>query len=109
MLLDQNVMGKRGSACMQKITPFMWFNNNAKEAMDFYVSVFKNSKVLSVIRYGEEGPGAKGTVMTARFLIEGLGICRPQRRPAIRVLASYIVCRELWDAGRSRYVLGEAL
>jgi predicted 3-demethylubiquinone-9 3-methyltransferase (glyoxalase superfamily) len=55
---------------MQKITPFLWFNNQAEEAMNFYVSVFKNSKMVSILRYGETGPGAKGTVMTARFLIE---------------------------------------
>ena len=42
---------------MQKITPFLWFDNNAEEAMNFYVSIFKNSKVLTVSRYGEAGPG----------------------------------------------------
>jgi predicted 3-demethylubiquinone-9 3-methyltransferase (glyoxalase superfamily) len=56
---------------MQKITPFLWFENQAKEAMKFSVSVFKNSKNESITRYGEAGPGVKGTVMTARFLIEG--------------------------------------
>ena len=56
---------------MQKITPFLWFDNQAEEAMNFYVSVFKNSKNVSINRYGEAGPGTKGTVMTARFLIEG--------------------------------------
>jgi predicted 3-demethylubiquinone-9 3-methyltransferase (glyoxalase superfamily) len=56
---------------MQKITPFLWFDGNAEEAMNFYVSVFKNSKVVSVRRYGDAGPGPKGTVMTATFQIEG--------------------------------------
>jgi predicted 3-demethylubiquinone-9 3-methyltransferase (glyoxalase superfamily) len=56
---------------MQKITPFLWFDNQAEEAMNFYVSVFKNSKILSVSRYGEAGPGPKGTVMTATFQLEG--------------------------------------
>src|SRR3977135_3525478 len=56
---------------MQKITPFLWFDGKAEEAMNFYVSVFKNSKVLSVTRYGEAGPGPKGTVMTAEFELEG--------------------------------------
>jgi predicted 3-demethylubiquinone-9 3-methyltransferase (glyoxalase superfamily) len=41
---------------MQKITPFLWFNNQAEEAVNFYVSIFKNSKVRSVARYGEAGP-----------------------------------------------------
>jgi predicted 3-demethylubiquinone-9 3-methyltransferase (glyoxalase superfamily) len=56
---------------MQKITPFLWFNAQAEEAMNFYVSVFKNSKVLSVTRYGKAGPGAEGTVMSATFELEG--------------------------------------
>ena len=56
---------------MQKITPFLWFDSNAEEAMNFYVSIFKNSKVLKVTRYGEAGPGPKGTVMTATFQLEG--------------------------------------
>jgi predicted 3-demethylubiquinone-9 3-methyltransferase (glyoxalase superfamily) len=56
---------------MQKITPFLWFDDQAEDAMNFYVSIFKNSKVLSVPRYGDAGPGPKGTVMTARFQLEG--------------------------------------
>ena len=57
---------------MQKITPFLWFDNNAEEAMNFYASIFKNSKVGRVSRYGEAGPGPKGTVMTAEFSLEGI-------------------------------------
>src|SRR5882724_4805955 len=56
---------------MQKITPFLWFDGKAEEAMNFYVSVFKNSKVGSVSRYGEGGPEPKGTIMSATFQIEG--------------------------------------
>jgi predicted 3-demethylubiquinone-9 3-methyltransferase (glyoxalase superfamily) len=56
---------------MQKITPFLWFDDKAEEAMDFYISIFKNSKVIGVSRYGEEGPGPEGTVMSARFELEG--------------------------------------
>ena len=56
---------------MQKVTPFLWFDNNAEEAMNFYVSLFKNSKVLSVTRYPEGGPGPAGAVLTANFQIEG--------------------------------------
>src|SRR5258708_20037331 len=54
-----------------KITPFLWFDSNAEEAMNFYVSIFKNSKVVNVSRYGEAGPGPKGTVMVGTFQIEG--------------------------------------
>jgi predicted 3-demethylubiquinone-9 3-methyltransferase (glyoxalase superfamily) len=56
---------------MQKITPFLWFDGKAEEAMNFYVSVFKNSKVERVTRYGEAGPGQKGTVMSATFQLDG--------------------------------------
>jgi predicted 3-demethylubiquinone-9 3-methyltransferase (glyoxalase superfamily) len=56
---------------MQKITPFLWFNDNAEEAMKFYTSIFKNSKIGKVARYGDAGPGPKGTVMTASFSLEG--------------------------------------
>lgn len=56
---------------MQRITPFLWFDTQAEEAMNFYVSIFKNSKVLTVNRYGDAGPGPKGTVMTANFLLDG--------------------------------------
>ena len=56
---------------MPPITPFLWFNNNAEEAMNFYVSVFKNSKVNRIVRYGEAGPGPAGTVMTVEFELDG--------------------------------------
>jgi predicted 3-demethylubiquinone-9 3-methyltransferase (glyoxalase superfamily) len=56
---------------MQKITPFLWFNDQAEEAMQFYVSIFPDSKVKSVTRYGDVGPGPKGTVMTASFQLSG--------------------------------------
>ncbi len=56
---------------MQKITPFLWFDGKAEEAANFYVSVFKNSKILNVVRYGEAGPGPKGSAMVVSFEIEG--------------------------------------
>jgi predicted 3-demethylubiquinone-9 3-methyltransferase (glyoxalase superfamily) len=56
---------------MQKITPFLWFDNNAEEAAQFYVSVFKNSRILAVTRYGDAGPGPKGSVMVVSFQLEG--------------------------------------
>jgi len=56
---------------MQKITPFLWFDNQAEEAMNFYTSIFKNSKVKTVSRYGDAGPCPKGTVMVAKFELEG--------------------------------------
>lgn len=56
---------------MQKITPFLWFDNQAEEAADFYTSIFKNSKTLRVIRHIEAGPGPEGTVMSVTFQLEG--------------------------------------
>lgn len=56
---------------VQKITPFLWFDGRAEEAMNFYVSIFSNSKVVSVSRCGDAGPGPKGTVMSATFELEG--------------------------------------
>lgn len=56
---------------MQKITPFLWFDNQAEDAAKFYVSVFKDSKMGQVSRYGEGMPGPVGSVMTAAFEIEG--------------------------------------
>ncbi len=56
---------------MQTITPFLWFDTQAEEAANFYVSIFKNSKVLGITRYGEAGPGPKGTALTVQFEIEG--------------------------------------
>ena len=60
---------------MQKITPFLWFNDKAEEAANFYVSVFKNSKINGIARYGEEAAEAsgrpKGTVMTVEFQLNG--------------------------------------
>jgi len=56
---------------MQKITPFLWFNDQAEEAMNFYTSIFKNSKILHIARYGEAGPGKPGSVMTGTFELEG--------------------------------------
>jgi predicted 3-demethylubiquinone-9 3-methyltransferase (glyoxalase superfamily) len=56
---------------MSKPTPFLWFNDDAEAAVNFYVSIFPNSKVLSLTRYGAGGPGPAGTVMTAAFQLDG--------------------------------------
>src|SRR6187401_1500621 len=56
---------------MQKITPFLWFDNNAEEALNLYTSIFPNSKVLEVMRYPAGSPGPEGSVMTASFELEG--------------------------------------
>jgi len=56
---------------IQKITPFLWFDHQAEEAAVFYATIFPNSKVVKVIRYGSAGPGPAGSVMTVEFQLEG--------------------------------------
>jgi predicted 3-demethylubiquinone-9 3-methyltransferase (glyoxalase superfamily) len=56
---------------MQKITPFLWFDGKAEEAAKFYTSIFKNSKIGRIARYGEGGPGPKGAVLSATFELDG--------------------------------------
>ncbi len=55
----------------QKITPCLWFDGQAEEAANHYVSIFKNSKILDTMRYGDAGPGPKGSVLIVRFEIDG--------------------------------------
>jgi predicted 3-demethylubiquinone-9 3-methyltransferase (glyoxalase superfamily) len=91
---------------MQKITPFLWFDDQAEEAMNFYVSIFKNSKVGRVARYGEAGPGKKGTVMTASFQLDGLEFMALNGGPLFKfneAISFFVTCEtqeevdELWE------------
>jgi predicted 3-demethylubiquinone-9 3-methyltransferase (glyoxalase superfamily) len=91
---------------MQSITPFLWFNGTAEEAMNLYVSIFKNSKVLDVTRYGDAGPGPSGTVMTARFQLDGqdfMALNGGPEFPFTEAVSFYVNCEtqaevdELWD------------
>jgi predicted 3-demethylubiquinone-9 3-methyltransferase (glyoxalase superfamily) len=90
----------------QKITPFLWFADNAEEAMNHYVSIFKNSKVLNVSRFGEAGPGPSGTVMTATFELDGQQFTALNGGPAFsftEAISFFVNCEtqaevdELWD------------
>src|SRR5215831_16258737 len=56
---------------IQKITPFLWFDSQAEEAARFYTSIFDNSRIVGVTRYGEAGPGPAGSAMTVAFELEG--------------------------------------
>ena len=98
---------------MPSITPFLWFEGQAEEAADFYVSVFKNSKITDVSRYGEAGPGPAGSVMTIDFELDGqpfMAINAPMGDPAVPgenfsqgKIALFVSCPtqaevdELWD------------
>lgn len=57
---------------MQKITPFLWFDSQAEDAAKFYISIFRNSKIGGITRYGEAGPGTPGSVLTVEFELDGL-------------------------------------
>ncbi len=67
---------------MQKITPFLWFDARAEEAACFYVSLFDNSKVASITRYGEAGPGPKGSATTIDFALSRSYPLSPLHREA---------------------------
>jgi predicted 3-demethylubiquinone-9 3-methyltransferase (glyoxalase superfamily) len=61
----------RSGEARQKITPFLWFDTNAEEAVNFYISIFPNSKIVSIARYGDAMPTMKGRVLTAVFQLNG--------------------------------------
>ncbi len=91
---------------MQKITPFLWFNDNAEEAVNFYTSVFKNSKINSVTHYGDAGPGQPGKVMIINFELDGLTLTALNGGPHFKFTeaislevpcASQAEVDELWD------------
>ncbi len=93
---------------MQKIVPFLWFNDNAEAAMNFYVSIFKNSKVGRVTRYGDAGPGPKGSVMLCTFTLEGQDFYALNGGPHFKFTGDLVV-RELRDAAGSRRAVEEAV
>lgn len=98
---------------MPSITPFLWFDTQAEEAAEFYVSIFKNSKITGVSRYGEAGPGPAGSVMTIEFELDGqpfMAINAPTGDPQVPSenfsqgkIALFVSCEtqaeldELWD------------
>ncbi len=91
---------------MQKITPFLWFDGNAEEAAEFYVSIFKNSKIREVARQGAAGPGEKGKAMSVEFELEGVGFMALNGGPHFKfneAISLYVSCETqaevdaLWD------------
>ncbi len=90
----------------QKITPFLWFDQQAEEAANFYVSLFKNSKIVQVTRYGEAGPGPAGSAMIVEFQLEGLAFIALNGGPHFRfneAISLSVDCQsqaevdELWE------------
>jgi predicted 3-demethylubiquinone-9 3-methyltransferase (glyoxalase superfamily) len=91
---------------MQTITPFLWFDGQAEEAMNFYASIFKNSKIGKVSRCGDAGPGSKGAVMTAEFELDGQKFMALNGGPMFKFnesISFFVNCEtqqevdELWD------------
>jgi predicted 3-demethylubiquinone-9 3-methyltransferase (glyoxalase superfamily) len=91
---------------MQKITPFLWFDGKAEEAANFYISIFNNSKMLNVSRYGEAGPGAKGTVVSVTFQLDGQEFMALNAGPMFKfteAISFFVSCKaqdevdELWN------------
>jgi predicted 3-demethylubiquinone-9 3-methyltransferase (glyoxalase superfamily) len=70
---------------IQKITPFLWFNREAEQAATFYTSIFKNSRIIQVTRYGDAGPGKKESVMTVAFQLEGQAFTALNGGPAFKI------------------------
>lgn len=92
---------------LQKIVPFLWFDGDAEAAANFYVSMFANSRIVDVVRYGDAGPGPVGSVMTVAFELEGLPFTALNGGPQYRFspAVSFVVHCEnqgevdrLWDA-----------
>jgi predicted 3-demethylubiquinone-9 3-methyltransferase (glyoxalase superfamily) len=91
---------------MQTITPFLWFDYNAEEAMNFYTSIFENSKIVGVTRYGEAGPGPSGSVMVASFQLAGLNFSALNGGPVFKftpAISFFVSCEterqvdKLWE------------
>ena len=91
---------------MQKITPFLWFDGNAEEAANFYISIFKNSKMGKITRYGDAGPGPKGSAMSVTFQLEGQEFFALNGGPQFKftpAISLFVDCKtqeevdDLWD------------
>ncbi len=91
---------------MQKITPFLWFDHQAEEAANYYVSIFKNSRITAINRYGDAGPGPKGSVMVVSFELDGQRFTALNGGPVFQftpAISFYVNCEnqaevdELWE------------
>jgi predicted 3-demethylubiquinone-9 3-methyltransferase (glyoxalase superfamily) len=91
---------------MNKITPFLWFDDKAEEAMNFYISIFKNSKVLNISRYGKDALYPEGTAFLVTFQLDGQEVMALNAGPQFKfteAISMYVNCEnqaevdELWD------------
>ena len=95
-----------GETIVQKITPFLWIDDKCEEAMNFYVSIFKNSRIVSTTRYGDVPLGMKGKVLTGVFELEGQRFMALDGGPHFKfteAISLYVDCETqeevdaLWD------------
>lgn len=95
---------------MQKISPFLWFDTQAEEAVNFYTSIFRNSRIASVTRYGEAGPGPAGSVMVAQFELEGLRFTALNGGPMFKfteAISMVVDCKDQAEVDHYWYALSE--
>jgi predicted 3-demethylubiquinone-9 3-methyltransferase (glyoxalase superfamily) len=93
---------------MHKITPFLWFDDQAEEAVNFYISVFKNSKIGDVRRYGDDVPGPKGKVMTMSFELDGQEFMALNGGPHFKfteAISLFVYCENQEEIDRLWYTL----
>jgi predicted 3-demethylubiquinone-9 3-methyltransferase (glyoxalase superfamily) len=94
----------------KKITPFLWFDDQAEEAVNFYISVFKNSKIGDVRRYGDDVPGPKGKVMTISFELDGQEFMALNGGPQFKfteAISFFVNCENQEEIDRLWYTLSE--
>jgi len=90
-------------AIQQKITPFLWFDANAEEAVGFYTAIFKNSRIVTRSRYGDSGPGPKGSIMAVAFKLEGQDFVAINGGPDFKfseAISFYVNCETQEDIDR---------
>ena len=95
---------------MQKISPFLWFDTQAEEAVKFYTSIFKNSRIGGVTRCGEAGPGPAGSVMVAQFELEGLRFTALNGDPMFKfteAISMVVDCKDQAEVDHYWYALSE--
>lgn len=93
---------------MQKITPFLWFDDQAEEAVNFYTSVFNNSKIGEVRRFGDDVPGPKGKVMTLSFVLDGQEFMALNGGPEFKfteAISLFVNCETQEEVDRLWYTL----
>lgn len=95
---------------IQAITPFLWYESNAEDAANFYVSIFGNSRITHLSRYGDTGPGPKGSVMVVGFELEGRRFTAINGGPTYKLSEAFsllVDCTDQADIDRLWTALGE--